>query len=700
MSTEKVGMQLGEKELSIETGKMAKQSHGAAVVRYGDTVVLGTVVASREPKEEVDYLPLFVEYREKTYAAGKIPGGFFKREGRPTEKETLGARLIDRPLRSLFPKGFRNEVQIIVTVLSTDQENDPDMLGIIAASSALALSDIPFETSIGAVKIGLLNGECIICPTHQQIDDGELDLVVAGTKDRLIMVEGEAKEVEESRIFEAIRTGLQEAGQISALIEEFKVKCGKEKRKIDLFKIDPEEKKAIMQFAQDKVGELVNISDKHSRDSFETNLISETSEHLGESPNIKNVIEEMKKELLRKQILTTGKRIDGRTSDELRHINCEVGILPRTHGSALFTRGETQSLAVVTLGTSADEQIIEELKGRSTKSFMLHYNFPPFSVGEIKPVRGPGRREIGHGALAERALKTVLPPGEKFPYTIRIVSDILESNGSSSMATVCGGCLSLMDAGVPIQTPVAGVAMGLIKEGDNTVVLTDINGIEDHMGDMDFKIAGTKQGITTIQMDLKIAGIGIELVEKVLSESLKGRVKIIDEMLKVIPHARDEVSVYAPRIIITKVKQEKIGVVIGPGGRTIKGIIEKTGVEISIEDDGRVFISSNNQDKAREALKIVESLVAEVEIGKVYHGKVKRITDFGAFVEVLPGQDGLVHISKLADHHVKKVEDILKVGDEIKVKVIAVDNQGRINLSKKAVGKENAEQGHEENGKK
>lgn len=689
MTEERVEMELGGEKLSIKTGRMAKQADGAAIVQYGGTVVLGTVVASRGPKADVDYLPLFVEYREKTYAAGRIPGGFFKREGRPTEKEILSARLIDRPLRPLFPYGFQNEVQIMVMVLSADQENDPDVLGVIAASSALALSDIPFPVTIGAVRVGMINGEYVVCPTHKQVDDGELDMVVAGMDDKVLMIEGGAKEVKDEHILEALKFGQKEAGRVAELIDEFGKRCGKEKREVKLVLVDGGLREAVKDFVKGKIEEVLAIEDKDKREMFISALISEISDRLGEDKvaDIRTVVGEIEKELVRGQILRDGKRSDGRTSEELRPITCEVGVLPRTHGSALFTRGGTQSLAVTTLGTAEDEQMMEELKGESYKSFMLHYNFPPFSVGEVKPVRGPGRREIGHGALAERALRLVLPPNEKFPYTMRIVSDILESNGSSSMATVCGGCLALMDAGVPIKAPVAGVAIGLVKEGDEAVILTDIMGIEDHFGDMDFKVAGTRAGVTAVQMDVKIGGIDLELIGKILSASNNGRIKILDEMVKVMPAPRKEISVYAPSIITMMVKQDKIGRVIGPSGRVIKSIIEKTGAEIHIEDDGKVSVSSVNEAKAKEAVKMIEEIVAEAEVGKVYHGKVKRVTDFGAFVEILPGQDGLVHISQLADYHVKRVEDVLKVGDEVDVKVISIDNQGRINLSRKAVQK-------------
>ena len=692
MSIERVQMQFGGRELSIETGKMAKQAGGTALVRYGDTVVLGTVVGSEEPKRNADYFPLFVEYREKTYAAGKIPGGFFKREGRPTEKEILTSRLIDRPLRPLFPPGFRNEVQIMVMVLSADQENDPDVLGLIAASAALSLSDIPFPEIVGAVRVGKTNGEYIIFPTHEQIDNGDLDMVVAGTEKAVIMVEGGAKEAKEEHALEAIKLGLEAAIRVASLVKELKEKCGKEKRKIKLVQVEDKLRQAVKEFAKGEIGGVLAIPDKDMREAFMETLLSRTSEHLEEEDeskilDIRTVLEEMEKELVREQILTSRKRADGRSPEEIRPVSCEVGVLPRTHGSALFTRGETQSLSVATLGTVQDEQRMDGLRGESSKSFMLHYNFPPFSVGEIKPIRGPGRREVGHGALAEKALKPVLPPNEGFPYTIRIVSDILESNGSSSMATVCAGCLALMDAGVPIKAPVGGIAMGMIKGENEEVLLTDIMGLEDHLGDMDFKIAGTKEGITAIQMDMKITGISCDAIGRILEASSKARLSIIDEMTKVISAPRDEISVYAPRIVTIKVKTSKIGLIIGPSGKTIKGIIAKTGAEINIEDDGTVSIASPDGAKVSDAIQMVEALVAEAEVGKIYHGKVKRIMDFGAFVEVLPGQEGLVHISQLADHRVKKVEDVLKLGDEVDVKVISIDNQGRINLSSKAVAK-------------
>ena len=692
MSVERVSINVGGNELYIETGKMAKQADGSAIVGYGGTVVLGTVVASEKPRADMDFLPLWVDYREKTYAAGRIPGGYFKREGRPTEKEILTARLIDRPLRPLFPKGFQNEVQIMVMVLSADRENDPDILGMIAASAALSLSDIPFPETVGGVRIGRVNGEYVVFPTHEQIDNGDIDLVIAGMKDTAIMVEGGAGEVKEEDILTAIKLGLEEIGKVTSLIEELREKCGKEKREIGLMHIDDKVKSRLSEFAKGKVEKVLTISEKDMRESFMDNLVSLASEEMGiedESgiSDIKTALKEIEKELVREHTLSSHKRIDGRSPEEIRPVSCEVSILPRTHGSALFTRGETQSLAIATLGTTEDEQMIEELKGKSSKNFMLHYNFPPFSVGEIKPIRGPGRREIGHGALAEKALRYVLPSNEEFPYTIRIVSDILESNGSSSMATVCGGCLALMDAGVPIKSPVGGVAMGMIKEGDEVVLLTDIMGLEDHFGDMDFKAAGTKTGITAIQMDLKIKGVSYSLIEQILNASSKARIRIIDEMEKVISVPRDKISVYAPMIITLNVNPDKIGSIIGPSGKIIKGIIAKTGAEVNIDDDGKVSIASTDMAKAEEAMQMVKDIVAEAEVGRIYHGKVKRIMDFGAFVEILPGKEGLVHVSQLADHHVKKVEDVLKIGDEVDVKVISIDNQGRINLSRKAAAK-------------
>ncbi|MCD5390405.1 polyribonucleotide nucleotidyltransferase [candidate division NPL-UPA2 bacterium] len=685
----RVEIELGGRNLSMETGRMAKLADGAAVVQYGDTIVLVTAVASREVREDVDYLPLFVDYREKTYAAGKIPGGFFKREGRPSEKEVLTARLIDRPLRPLFPPGFRNEVQIMAIVLSADAENDPDILAIIGGSAALALSDIPMAKPVGAVRVGREGGKFILNPTHAQVEEGELDLVVAGSKDGINMVEGGARQLSEEVIQEALLFGHQAVRQIIGGIEQLVEAAGKRKRQFELFQVDEEIKSKVGEFVRERITEVINIADKKQREELRRTVEEETLTHFAEiypdkESEIKAALEEIEKKEVRHRIIEGDKRVDGRTRSEIRPISCQVGMLPRTHGSAIFSRGQTQSLVVITLGTAHDEQILDQLTGESSKAFMLHYNFPPFSVGEIKPVRGPGRREIGHGALAERALRPLLPSNDKFPYTIRIVSDILESNGSSSMATVCGGSLSLMDAGVPIKAPVAGIAMGLVREGEKAVVLTDIAGLEDYFGDMDLKISGTRDGITAIQMDIKGEGVTPEILKEAFGEAKTARLTILDKMEEVIREPRPQISPLAPHIIVTRVPLDKVGTVIGPGGKTIRGIIEKTGAEIDIEDDGEITISAPDEEGVQKALKIIESLTAEAEIGKIYLGKVKKITDFGAFVEIFPGQEGLVHISQLADYHVKRVEDEVKVGEEILVKVIDIDPQGKIRLSRKA----------------
>ncbi len=686
---ERLEMELGGRKLIIETGRLAKLADGAVTVQYGDTVVLVTVVASREMREGVDYLPLYVDYREKTYAAGKIPGGFFKREGRPTEKEILTARLIDRPLRPLFPEGFRNEVQVMAVVLSTDMENDPDILAMIGGSAALALSDIPFPRPIGAVRVGRQGGEFIINPTHAQIEEGDLDLVVAGTRDGINMVEGETKSLSEEIIQEAFLFGYKVVTDIASQIERLAETAGKKKRDIQLFKIDEELKERAEGLARTKIAELMGAPlPKQERQERQSRIVEEVLANLAPSfpdkeKEIKGILGELEGEEMRKLILEKGKRIDGREPSEVRPISCEVAVLPRTHGSAVFSRGQTQSLVTTTLGTSRDEQMLDGLKEKTFKTFMLHYNFPSFSVGEIRPVRGPGRREIGHGALAERALKSVLPSSEEFPYTIRIVSDILESNGSSSMATVCGGSLCLMDAGVPVKAAMAGIAMGLVREDEKYVVLTDITGTEDHFGDMDFKITGTRQGITAIQMDLKVEGVNPEILKQAFAQAKTALFFILDEMAKTMEEPRHSVSKLAPHILIVRVAVSKLGKIIGPGGKTIRSITERTGAEINIEDDGEVTISAPNDEGVRKALQIIEDITAEVEVGKIYTGKVKKIMNFGAFVEVLPGQEGLVHISKLADRRVEKVEDEVKMGDEFPVKVMEIDRQGRINLSRK-----------------
>ena len=687
--TERVEVDLGGKSLSIETGKVAKQSHGATMVRLGDTMILATVVEAKQVDEEQDFFPLLVDYREKAYAAGKIPGGFFKREGRPSEKETVSARLIDRALRPLFPEGYFNEVQIMVMVLSSDQENDADVLGLVGASAALGISHIPFYKPIGAVRVGRINNQFVVNPLFSELDESEMNLVVAGTGDYINMVEGVCQEVSEEDLLAALEFGHEKVKLLVKIQEELLARCGKPKQKIELPPKNPELVQAVTKLALEKIAEANHTPDKNERqnklDELLDSVTLELLEKFTESENqIKAILLELEKQDMRKMILTEGRRVDGRDIYQIRPITCEVGVLPRTHGSALFTRGQTQCLAVTTLGTKIDEQRIDDLEGDSTKSYMLHYNFPPFSVGEIKPIRGPGRREIGHGALAERAIQPVVPKEEVFPYTVRIVSDVLESNGSSSMATVRGGTLSLMDAGVPIKAPVAGVALGLIKEEEKVAILSDILGMEDHLGDMDFKITGTRKGITAFQMDVKIAGIDLNLLSESLKRAKEGRLHVLSVMEETIAQPRPELSVYAPRIITFKVKPEKIGAIIGPGGKTIRGIIEQTGAKIDIEDDGSVFIASTDQKAGERAQELILKLTEEPEMGKEYMGKVKRITPFGAFVEILPGQDGLVHISELDTHRVNRVEDVLNVGDEVRVKITGIDVDGKIKLSRKA----------------
>jgi polyribonucleotide nucleotidyltransferase len=687
--TERVEVDLGGKSLSIETGKVAKQSHGATMVRLGDTMILATVVEAKQVDEEQDFFPLLVDYREKAYAAGKIPGGFFKREGRPSEKETVSARLIDRSLRPLFPEGYFNEVQIMVMVLSSDQENDADVLGLVGASAALGISQIPFYEPIGAVRVGRINNQFVVNPLFSELDESEMNLVVAGTEDYINMVEGVCQEVSEEDLLAALEFGHEKVKLLAKIQKELLARRGKPKQKIEPPPQNPELVQAVTNLALEKIAEANHTPDKNERqDKLDELLDSVTLELLEKFPEsenqIKAILLELEKQDMRKMILTEGRRVDGRDIYQIRPITCEVGVLPRTHGSALFTRGQTQCLAVTTLGTKIDEQRIDDLEGDSTKSYMLHYNFPPFSVGEIKPIRGPGRREIGHGALAERAIQPVVPKEEVFPYTIRIVSDVLESNGSSSMATVCGGTLSLMDAGVPIKAPVAGVALGLIKEEEKVAILSDILGTEDHLGDMDFKITGTRKGITAFQMDVKIAGVDLNLMNESLKRAKEGRLHVLDVMEETIAQPRPELSVYAPRIITFKVKPEKIGEIIGPGGKTIRGIIEQTKAKIDIEDDGSVFIASTDQKAGERAQELILKLIEEPEIGKEYIGKVKRITTFGAFVEILPGQDGLLHISELDTHRVNRVEDVLNVGDEVKVKITGIDVDGKIKLSRKS----------------
>jgi len=687
--TKKFEVKLGRETLIIETGRLAKQADGACMVQLGGTVVLATAVSSREPREDIDFFPLTVEYQEKTYAAGKIPGGFFKREGRPSEKAILTCRLIDRPIRPLFPKGFVNETQIVTMVLSSDGENDSDILAMIGASTALTISDIPFGEPIGAVRVGRISGKFIINPTFEELETGDLDIVVAGTRSSVIMIEAGAKEVSEEVMTDAIAFAHKELQPVIDLQEKMARELNTKKREYTVSKVGDDLLKKVRDISTAKLDQINKLSTKEQREEamrlltkeLVAKLVAEDSEY--SDVDIKKALSEVEEENVRRYIIEKKRRVDGRRFDEIRQISCEVGVLPRTHGSGLFTRGQTQSLSVTTLGTSADEQTIDALAGETQKNFMLHYNFPPFSVGEAKPMRGPGRREIGHGALAERALKAVMPSKDAFPYTVRVVSDILESNGSSSMATICASTLSLMDAGVPISKPVSGIAMGLVKEGSHEIVLTDIGGVEDHYGDMDFKVAGTVDGITAVQMDLKIQGISIELIKKAFADAKVARLFIMDKMLQSISKPKEKISDLAPHIVSIKLPQGKIGEVIGPGGKNIKKIIQETGVTVDIDDDGVCQVASQDGAAIEKAVAIIRGMIEEPEVGKIYKGKIKRIMNFGAFCEILPGKEGLIHVSELAGKFVKNVEDVVKLGDEVSVKVIEIDQQGRVNLSKK-----------------
>ncbi|WP_372997085.1 polyribonucleotide nucleotidyltransferase [Lutispora sp.] len=681
-------MELAGRTLSVEVGKVAQLADGAVVVRYGDTVVLVTACASDKPKEGIDFFPLSVDYEERLYAVGKIPGGFIKREGKPTEKAVLNARLIDRPIRPLFPKGYRNDVQVIATVLSVDQDNLPEIVAMIGSSAALSISSIPFMGPTGSVLVGLVDGEFVLNPTAEEREKSDLHLVVSGTKDAVMMVEAGCKEVTEETMLEAIMFAHDNIKKIVEFIEEITSKVGKEKKEVILATIDEELEKEVREFAEQKMLEAIRTVDKQERQNNIDKVNEETLLYFAEKyeENIKDVeavLYNITKEQVRDLIVNHKIRPDDRKLDEIRPISVEVGILPRVHGSGLFTRGQTQVLTVATLGALGDVQVLDGLGEEESKRYMHHYNFPPYSVGETRFLRGPGRREIGHGALAERALEPMIPSIDEFPYTIRLVSEVLSSNGSTSQASVCGSTLALLDAGVPIKKPVAGVAMGLIKEEDEVVILTDIQGLEDFLGDMDFKVAGTKDGITAIQMDIKIAGIDREILERALEQARVGRLFILDKMNSVINTPRKELSPYAPKIIITRIDPDKIRDIIGPGGKTINKIIAETDVKIDIEDDGKVYISSPDIRNAQKALKIIEGLTKDVAEGEIYLGKVVRITTFGAFVEILPGKEGLVHISKLDKKRVEKVEDVVAVGDEILVKVTDIDKQGRINLSRK-----------------
>jgi polyribonucleotide nucleotidyltransferase len=685
----RVSFKIGAEELILETGKMAKQANGAVFARLGGSAVIATVCAADNEKEDLDFIPLSVDYLEKYYAAGKIPGGFIKREGRPKDKEILVSRLIDRPIRPLFSRLFRREIQLIPMAVSTDQVNPPDILAMNAASAAITISDIPFEGPIGAVRVGRVDGKLVINPTFDQIETSTLTLVVAGTEKGITMVEGSACQVPEALIVEAIELAHANIRDLCRVQIEFAQKAGKKKlplvEKASSFTLGRE----VRDWAFAKLEEACFVKGKEERRKAIRAVRDEALQHFAERladsdlKPAKALFEEMEQEIMRKSIVGRGRRTDGRSPTDIRPITCEIDVLPRTHGSALFTRGETQALVVTTLGTALDEQVMDNIDGDSKKNFMLHYNFPPFSVGEVGRLGTPGRREIGHGHLAERAISMVLPKKENFPYTIRIVSEILESNGSSSMATVCGSTLSLLNAGVRMEKPVAGIAMGLVKEGDKFVVLSDILGEEDHLGDMDFKVAGTEDGITALQMDIKIEGVSSEILTKALAQAREGRLHILGVMNRTIAQPRSDISDFAPKVISIKVPTEKIGLIIGPGGKNIKGMSERTGSTINIDDEGMVTIYNHQKDGAERAQRMVEGLVEEAVVGKTYTGPVKRIMDFGAFVEILPGKEGLVHISKLAASRVENVSDVVHEGQELTVTVTEIDHMGRINLATK-----------------
>jgi polyribonucleotide nucleotidyltransferase len=691
----KVSVELaGGKQLSIETGKLAKQAHGAALVRFGENVVLATATANPEPREGIDFFPLTVDYREYTYAGGRFPGGFIKREGRMTDREVLTCRQIDRPVRPMFAEGFRCETQVIALVLSADTENDPDVCGINAASAALTISDIPFLGPLGAVRVGLIDGRFIANPTYAEMRDGLLNIMVVGTADAIVMIESGAKEVKEETVVDAIEFAHTEIKKICAAINELRSKVGKPKRAVT----PPEFEEAYLKSLEAKIGSRLNDAldtAKHPKaESYELVRLLEkelqaalpADDEAGKA-KLEKYYETLRERIFRNQVIDHKHRPDGRAFDQIREVWIETGVLPRAHGSAIFTRGETQALVTTTLGTSDDMQRLEGFEGEAKKRFMLHYNFPPFSVGEVGFMRGAGRREIGHGALAERAVSAVLPSEDNWPYAMRVVSDIMESNGSSSMASICGASLSLMDAGVPLKAPVAGVAMGLVKEGDQYAILTDIAGAEDHYGDMDFKVAGTKDGITALQMDIKVAGITSQIMREALAQAQRGRLFLLEKMDEVLNEPRVKVSAYAPRIYTLQIPVDKIRDVIGPGGKMIRSIIEQTGVKIDVEDSGKVNVASSDEVSANKALQIIRDLTASAEVGKTYLGKVSRLADFGAFVEILPGLDGLLHISEVAEHRIKDVRDELKEGDQVLVKVLAVEGN-RIKLSRKAILKE------------
>ncbi len=686
---EKVEVDIDGKLISLEAGDLARQAGGAVIVRQGDTMLLVTATMAKQAREGIDFFPLTVDYREKTYAAGKIPGNFFRREARPGDIETLTCRLIDRPIRPLFPEGFKNETQVVALVISHDQVNAPDINAITGASAALMISDIPYENPIAGARISKVEGKLIFNPTYEETANSDLNLVMAGTTDGIVMVEAGAKEASEDDMMEALEFGHERIKKLIEIQIKLRELMGKEKLAFEPPQVDEELKNKIHENSAAKLGEAMQIAGKHERadaiKQIRENLNGALSdeEQQEKAGAIKEIFHDLEKDIVRNLVLDKQYRVDGRGLADVRPISIQVGYLPRVHGSAVFTRGETQALVTTTLGTSSDEQRIDSLEFKGSKSFFLHYNFPAFCTGEVKFLSGPGRREVGHGMLAERSLIPVLPDRDTYPYTIRIVSEILESNGSSSMASVCGGSLSMMDAGVPIKAPVAGIAMGMIKDGDRVAILSDILGSEDHLGDMDFKVTGTKNGINALQMDIKIDGLDRDLMHKALEQAKEGRMHILGEMDKVLTEPRGEMSKYAPRIITINVPKDKIRDVIGPGGKVIRDIIDKTGVSIDINDDGVVSIASADEDSAQKAVEYVQNLVQEVEIGKIYLGKVKKIVDFGAFVEIFPGTDGLVHISQVCDRRIKNVSDEIQEGDEIKVKVIDVDQQGRVKLSRK-----------------
>ncbi|KDR95213.1 polyribonucleotide nucleotidyltransferase [Peptoclostridium litorale DSM 5388] len=687
-------MNLAGRTLTVEIGKVAELADGSCILRYGDTVILATVCASKEPKQGIDFFPLSVDYEEKSYAVGKIPGGFIKREGRPSERAVLTSRLIDRPIRPLFPKGYRNDVQVITKVLSVDQDCNPDIVAMIGSSIALSISSVPFQGPTGSVSVGVVDGELVLNPNREQRENSKMYLVVSGTKDAIMMVEAAAEEVSEEVMTEAIMYAHEEIKNIVSFIEDIAKKEGKEKQEYTLFKVDEEIEKQVWEFAEEKMLQAIKTPEKLERqeniDKVKAEVLAHFEEKYGEEfEGIKKGVSESVGMIIKKQvrmmITKEGIRPDNRGLEEIRPIWSEIAVLPRTHGSALFTRGQTQALTIATLGALGDVQILDGLDEKEEKRYMHHYNFPPFSTGEARFLRGPGRREIGHGALAEKALEPMIPSKEEFPYAIRLVSEILSSNGSSSMASVCGSTLSLMDAGVPLKKMVSGIAMGLIKEDDSVAVLSDIQGMEDFLGDMDFKVAGTKDGITAIQMDMKIHGIDRDIIKKALNQAKDGRMFIMGKMQETITAPKEDLSPYAPRIIQMIIDTDKIRDVIGPGGKVITKIIEETGVKMDIENDGRVFITAEDLESGNKAKAMVENIVKEPEVGEVYKGKVTRLMKFGAFIEILPGKEGLVHISNIAHERIEKVEDVLKVGDAVDVKLMEIDEQGRINLSIKAL---------------